>query len=52
MHRVIRANPGKILTNGVTYARVLYLPMDKDPNAFYEIEESEYEKMRSEEESK
>ena len=40
---VLFADKGKVLTNGETYGRVIYLAEGKEADAFYEITEKEYQ---------
>lgn len=43
--KILRANDGKVLTNGKTHGRVVYLAEGDDGSAHYEITEEEYEKI-------
>ena len=36
------ANEGKILTDGEIYGRIIYLAIDANADAFYEISDEEY----------
>lgn len=40
---VLYADEGKILTNGTAYGKVIFLAVDEDESAYYEISEAEYE---------
>lgn len=46
------ADEGKILTNGTHYGRIVYLALDDDGSAWYEITEEEYEHILNTEEGK
>ena len=39
---VLYAEQGKVLTNGETYGKQIYLAEGVDPNSFYEITDEEY----------
>lgn len=43
---VLRADEGKILTDGNTYGRVIYLGKNRLPEEFHEITEAEYNEIR------
>ena len=46
MERVIlRATQGKVLTDGKTYGRTIYLARGMDGSNFYEITEEEYSEI-------
>ena len=50
MERIIlKANEGKILTDGYIYGTTIFLEVGKDPSIFYEISLEEYEKLFEEE---
>lgn len=40
--KVLTADEGKLLTNGETYAKVVYLGEGADASAWREVDESEY----------
>jgi hypothetical protein len=42
---VISADEGKVLTDGTTYGRVIYLAEGIDIDSFHEITEKEYQKI-------
>lgn len=46
---VIYADEGKILTNGKTYGRQIFLAEGESAEDYYEITEAEYEKIQAEE---
>ena len=48
---MLMADEGKIITNGETYGRIIYLAEEQTDEGFYEIPESEYEKIKAEEEN-
>ena len=45
---ILRANDGKVLTNGTTYGRVIYLAEGDDGSKHYEITEAEYDAIVAE----
>lgn len=47
---VIKADEGKILTDGTVYGRVIYLGANRTAEEFHEITESEYEEVQKQEE--
>lgn len=49
MKEKIEATPGKILTNGEIYGRVIYLGAGLKKEDFREITEEEYERITAEE---
>ena len=42
---IIYADEGKVLTNGETYGKQIYLADGVDPATFYEITDEEYAKI-------
>jgi len=46
---VIKADEGKILTDGTVYGRVIYLGANRTAEEFHEITESEYNEIKGEE---
>lgn len=46
------ADSGKILTDGETYGRVIFLGKGRTADEFYEITEEEYKNILAEEEKK
>ncbi len=42
---VLTADDGKVLTNGTTYGRVVYLANGIDSDSFREITEKEYQEI-------
>ncbi len=48
--KILKANEGMILTNGVIYGTEIYLGENADENSFKEIPFEEYEKLTKEEE--
>lgn len=44
--RVLTANKGKVLTDGETYGKVIYLAEGVSEKGFYEITEEEYSEMQ------
>lgn len=48
---VLKADEGKILTDGNTYGRVIYLGKNRLPEEFHEITEAEYNEIREVEEN-
>lgn len=46
---VIKADEGKILTDGEVFGRVIYLGANRTAEEFHEITEKEYEEIRAEE---
>lgn len=51
--RILKADDGKVLTNGETFAKTVVMPVDADDSAWREITEAEAQEMitRMEEES-
>ena len=43
--KVLEASEGKVLTDGETYGKTIYLADGLDESAFYEITEAEYEAL-------
>ena len=41
--KVLEASEGKVLTDGETYGKTIYLADGLDESSFYEITEAEYE---------
>ena len=48
---VIKADEGKILTDGEVYGRVIYLAKGRSADEFYEITEAEYEEIQNQNEA-
>lgn len=48
---VIKAEKGKILTDGNIYGRMIYLAKNRSPEEFYEITEAEYEEIQKQNEA-
>ena len=46
---VIKADEGKILTDGTVYGRVIYLGANRTAEEFHEITENEYNEIKGEE---
>ncbi len=46
----LTASEGMLLTDGKEYARVVFLAVGEDPSRYYEIPESEYNKILEEQE--
>ena len=42
---VLKADEGKILTDGEIYGRTIYLANNRSPEEFHEITEAEYEEI-------
>ena len=42
---VLKADEGKILTDGEVYGRTIYLANNRSPEEFHEITEAEYEEI-------
>ena len=49
---IIKAEKGKILTDGNIYGRTIYLAKNRSPEEFYEITEAEYEEIQKQNEAK
>lgn len=47
---VLYADAGKILTDGNTFGKIIYLAEDGSADNFYEISENDYEKIMTQEE--
>ena len=47
---VIKADEGKILTDGEVFGRVIYLGANRTAGEFHEITESEYEEVQKQNE--
>lgn len=45
---ILKADEGKVLTNGETYGTTVVLPEGANQNDWYEITEAEYEKAIAE----
>lgn len=48
---VIKAEKGKILTDGNIYGRMIYLAKNRSPEEFHEITEEEYEEIKKQNEA-
>ena len=48
---VIKAEKGKILTDGNIYGRMIYLAKNRIPEEFHEITEAEYEEIQKQNEA-
>lgn len=48
---VIKAEKGKILTDGNIYGRMIYLAKNRSPEEFHEITEAEYEEIQKQNEA-
>ncbi len=48
---VIKADEGKILTDGEVFGRVIYLAKGRNADEFYEITEAEYEEIQKQDEA-
>lgn len=46
---VIKADEGKILTDGTVYGRIIYLGNGRTADEFHEITEKEYNEIKGEE---
>lgn len=44
---VLKADEGKILTDGSVYGKMIYLAKGRDAEEFHEITEEEYEEIQS-----
>lgn len=49
IRKIICADENKILTNGITYGRMIFLADDESEYAYYEIDEVEYNTLFEEE---
>ena len=47
----LTASEGKVLTDGETYGKIIFLAIGADASKWYEIPESEYEKILAEQEN-
>lgn len=47
---VLKADEGKILTDGEIYGRTIYLAKGRTADEFYEITEAEYEEIQNQNE--
>lgn len=48
---VLKADEGKILTDGEIYGKTIYLAKNRSPEEFHEITESEYEEIQKQNET-
>lgn len=48
---IIKAEKGKILTDGNIYGRTIYLAKNRSPEEFHEITEAEYEEIQKQNEA-
>lgn len=46
---VLKADDGKILTDGSVYGKTIYLAANRTADEFYEIAEEKYEEFRADE---
>lgn len=42
IRKIICADKGKVLTNGITYGKMIFLADGESEYAYYEIDEAEY----------
>lgn len=47
---ILYADAGKLVTDGQTYGKQIFLAEGTDPEAFYEITQAEYEEILAQEE--
>lgn len=52
IRNVIYADEGKVLTDGKTYGKQIYLAEGVEPNTFHEITDAEYAQILKAEEDK
>ena len=43
--KVLKAEEGKVLTNGTVYGKVIYLAIGADESEYYSITEAEYQEI-------
>lgn len=48
---VLKADEGKILTDGEIYGKTIYLAKNRSPEEFHEITEEEYEEIQKQNEA-
>ena len=48
---LLKADEGKILTDGEIYGRTIYLAKNRSPEEFHEITEAEYEEIQKQNEA-
>lgn len=48
---VLRADEGKILTDGEIYGKIIYLANNRSTEEFHEISEAEYEEIQKQNEA-
>lgn len=48
---VLKADEGKILTDGEIYGKTIYLAKNRSPEEFHEITEAEYEEIQKQNEA-
>lgn len=44
---VLKADEGKILTDGEIFGKIIYLAKDRNADEFHEITEAEYEEIKN-----
>lgn len=47
----LEASEGMVLTDGKEYAKIVFLAVGEDSSKYYEVPESEYEKILAEQEA-
>lgn len=48
---LLKADEGKVLTDGEVYGRTIYLANNRSPEEFHEITEAEYEEIQKQNEA-
>ena len=48
---VLIADEDKVLTDGITYGKTIYLAKNRSPEEFHEITEAEYEEIQKQNEA-
>ena len=48
MRKILQAPEGRVLTNGTTFGKLIFLAEGADPSEYHEITEEEYERIQAE----
>lgn len=49
--KILKADDGKVLTNGTVYGKVIYLAIGADESEYYSITDAEYQEIMNSEQA-